>query len=120
MDPLSPATPGTPSTTAPPLTTAQTQALSKLHDAAVQLESIFVNEVFKEIRKATPQDSLFGPPSQAQQIFGEMLDQKRADQVAQSGSLGIAKVIEQQLRSAVLASTPASPPRVPAEETDKQ
>jgi peptidoglycan hydrolase FlgJ len=108
MDPISSAKPGTPGSA--PLTAAQQQALSKLHDAATQLESIFVDQLFKEIRKTTPQDSLFGPPSQAQKIFGDMLDQQRSDQMAKSGSLGIAKVIEQQLRSAVLASVPVEPP----------
>ena len=32
-----------------------------------------------------------------------MLDQQRADSMAQSGSLGIARMMEQQLRAAVLS-----------------
>jgi peptidoglycan hydrolase FlgJ len=92
-----------------PLTAAQQQSVAKLHDAAVQMESLFVDMLFKEMRKATPQVSLTGQPSQAEQMFGEMLDEKRSEQLASTGSLGIAKVIEQQLRSAVLGSTPATP-----------
>ncbi|HTJ27842.1 MAG TPA: rod-binding protein [Candidatus Limnocylindria bacterium] len=119
MDPLSP-TPTPASAT--PLTATQKQALGKLHDAAVQMESLFVDMMFKEMRKATPQVSLTGQPSQAEQMFGEMLDEKRSEQLAQSGSLGIAKVIEQQLRSAVLGSTPAvqaAPAPAPASKADE-
>jgi Rod binding domain-containing protein len=32
-----------------------------------------------------------------------MLDEQRAQQISQSGSLGIAKVLEQQLKDSVLA-----------------
>jgi Rod binding domain-containing protein len=104
MDPLSPKP-----APAAPLTASQQRALGKLHDAAVQMESLFVDMMFKEMRKATPQVSLTGQPSQAEQMFGEMLDEKRSEQLAQSGSLGIAKVIEQQLRAAVLGANPAAP-----------
>jgi peptidoglycan hydrolase FlgJ len=103
MDPVS-------TSASAPLTAAQQQALSKLHQTAQQMESLFVDMLFKEMRKATPQESLTGKPSQAEQTFGEMLDSKRAEQLATTGSLGIAKVIEDQLRSAVVGSTPPSPP----------
>ena len=43
-----------------------------------------------------------GKPSQAEQTFGEMLDEKRAESLASTGALGIGKVLEQQLRAAVL------------------
>jgi Rod binding domain-containing protein len=59
------------------------------------------------MRKTAPQGGgLTGQPSQAEQTFGEMLDEKRAEQLSQSGGLGMAKVIEQQLRAAVLADVP--------------
>jgi Rod binding domain-containing protein len=92
-----------------PLTASQQQALAKLHQTAQQMESLFVDMLFKEMRKATPQESLTGKPSQAEKTFGEMLDSKRAEQLATTGSLGIAKVIEDQLRSAVVGSVPPTP-----------
>ncbi len=101
-----------------PLTAAQQQQVAKLHDAAVQMESLFVDMLFKEMRKATPQVSLTGQPSQAEQMFGEMLDEKRSEQLAATGSLGIAKVIEQQLRSAVLGPVPAAR-SIPAPKADE-
>ncbi len=87
---------------AAPLTGEQTKALEKLHKTAQQMESLFVDMLFKEMRKSAPQGSLTGKPSQAEQTFGEMLDEKRAESLAASGSLGIGRLLEHQLRSAVL------------------
>ncbi|HYZ15513.1 MAG TPA: rod-binding protein [Candidatus Acidoferrum sp.] len=105
-----------------PLTASQQQALTKLHETAQQMESLFVDMLFKEMRKATPQESLTGKPSQAEQTFGEMLDSKRAEQLSTTGSLGIAKMIEAQLRSAVLGTVPPSAPAPSSasREVDKQ
>ena len=92
-----------------PLTNEQQQALAKLHKTAQQMEALFVDMLFKEMRKTAPQDGgLTGKPSQAEQTFGEMLDEKRSEALAQSGSIGIGKILEQQLRSAVIGS--AAPP----------
>ena len=60
--------------------------------------------LFKEMHATVPKDSLFGKDSSSEQTFTEMLDQQRASQMAQSGSFGIGKLIEQQLRAAVLAN----------------
>jgi Rod binding domain-containing protein len=93
----------------PPLTADQQKQLAKLHDAAQQMESLFVDMLFKEMRKGAPTTSLTGKVSNAEQTFGEMLDTKRADELAKSGSLGIGAVLEQQLRSSVLGSTNVAP-----------
>jgi flagellar protein FlgJ len=89
-------------TTAAPLTSEQKQALQKLHQTAQQMESLFVDMLFKEMRKSAPQGSLTGKPSQAEQTFADMLDEKRAESLASTGSLGIGKILEQQLRASVL------------------
>lgn len=97
-----------------PLTNEQQQALAKLHKTAQQMEALFVDMLFKEMRKTAPQGGgLTGKPSQAEQTFGEMLDEKRAEELAQSGSIGIGKILEQQLRSAVIGSVA---PQAPAPE----
>ena len=99
------------------LTSAQQTRLAKLHDAAQQMEALFVDMLFKEMRKSSPQSSLTGKVSNAEQTFGEMLDTKRAEELAKSGSLGIGAVLEQQLRSAVLGSTNVAPtPKPPLQE----
>lgn len=89
-------------TAAAPLTADQKKALEKLHQTAQQMESLFVDMLFKEMRKSAPQGSLTGKPSQAEQTFADMLDEKRAESLASTGALGIGKVLEQQLRAAVI------------------
>jgi Rod binding domain-containing protein len=87
-----------------PLTADQQAKLQKLHDAATQLEGVFVGMLFKEMRKSAPETSIFGKVDQAEKNFEDMLDEKRADLLAKSGQLGIAKIVEQQLRASVLGS----------------
>ena len=89
-----------------PLTNDQQKNLQKLHETAQQMESLFVNMLFTEMRKTTSQTSLTGKQSQAEQTFESMLDEKRSEDLAKTGSLGLAKMIEQQLRSAVLGTPP--------------
>jgi Rod binding domain-containing protein len=86
-----------------PLTTEQQQALTKLHQASQQMESLFVGMLFKEMRKSAPTTSLTGKVSNAEETFEGMLDDKRAQELAKTGALGIGKILEQQLRGAVLA-----------------
>ena len=99
-----------------PLTPAQQSALQKLHQAATQLEGVFLGMVFKEMHANEPQETIFGKVSNAEQTWNDMLDEKRADAMAQTGQLGIAKMIEQQLRASVLASTANGTPVPPVPE----
>ena len=108
---------------AAPLTDAQQSALAKLHTSAQQLEGLFIDMLFKTMRESAPETSITGKVSESEKTFNEMLDQERADKLAQTGSLGLAKIIEQQLRASVLASasssggatqTPAAPALPPA------
>jgi len=101
---------------ATPLSADQQQALSKLHAAAQQMESLFVDMLFKEMRKSAPPVSLTGKTSNAEQTFGEMLDTKRADELSKSGALGIGKILEQQLRAAVVGDTGAAAPTPPQDD----
>ncbi|HWT05693.1 MAG TPA: rod-binding protein [Xanthomonadales bacterium] len=103
---------------AQPLTNEQQDALKKLHQAAQQMESLFVDMLFKEMRKSAPPASLTGKTSNAEATFSDMLDEKRAESLAKSGSLGIGKILEQQLRSSVLAEPgTAARARVPGEQS---
>jgi Rod binding domain-containing protein len=118
MDPLAPK-PVSPASAAP-LTNDQQKQLAKLHEAAQQMESLFVDMLFKEMRKGAPATSLTGKTSNAEQTFGEMLDTKRAEELSKSGSLGIGAILEQQLRAAVVGPTnvePSAPPAPPVKET---
>jgi len=87
------------------LTADQQKALDRLHQAATQLEGVFLNMLFSEMRKTVPQNSIFGKNSQTEDVFQGMLDQQRADAMAKSGSFGIARVLENQLRESVLSDS---------------
>jgi Rod binding domain-containing protein len=91
-----------PSTT--PLTAEQQAALKKLHDAATQLEGVFVGMLFKEMHKTVSKDTIFGKQSNADDMWQSMLDEKQADAIAKTGSFGIAKMVESQLRAQVIGS----------------
>lgn len=101
---MEPVTGGAAAESVRPLTTQQQQALGKLHQVAQQMESLFVDMMFKEMRKASPSTSLTGPKSNADETFESMLDEKRAEELSKSGSLGLGAVLERELRSAVLAN----------------
>jgi flagellar protein FlgJ len=103
-------------TSAAPLTPAQKQALAGLHSAAQQFESVFLNMLFKEMRKNAPPTSLTGKPSNADNIYADMLDEKRAESLSRTGSLGIGKMLEEQLKASVLANADTeAKTRVPTE-----
>jgi flagellar protein FlgJ len=84
-------------------TPQQKQALERLHTAATQLEGVCLDMLFSAMRETVPQQSIFGKQSAGEQTFQTMLDEQRSQQMAQSGSMGIAKVLEEQLKQSVLA-----------------
>ncbi len=88
---------------ATPLTPDQQAALKRLHQATTQLEGVFLQMVMHEMSNSVPKESIFGKQSSAEQSFAGMLDDERAKAIAQTGTLGISKVLDQQLRASVLA-----------------
>jgi len=87
----------------PQYTPQQKQALERLHSAATQLEGVFLDMLFSAMRQTVPRQSIFGKQSNAEQTFQTMLDEQRSQQMAQSGTTGIAKVLEEQLKQSVLS-----------------
>lgn len=77
-----------------------------LHAAAQQFESMFLQMVLKSMRDATPQDGLFD--SEATRFFTSMSDQQLAQNMATTGQLGFARLIEQQLGKFVGNQSPSS------------
>jgi|GEM_PF-1445505 Rod binding domain-containing protein len=88
-----------------PLTAEQQAGLKKLHDAATQLEGVFVGMLFKEMHSSVPKDTIFGKQSNADDMWQSMLDEKQSDAIAKTGSFGIAKMVESQLRAQVIGSS---------------
>lgn len=86
-----------------PLSAEQKTALAHLHTVAQQFEGVFVGMVLKEMRSTIAKDTFFGD-SPTTDMFNSMLDDQRAQSMAQTGSFGIAKMVEAQLKPSVLAN----------------
>jgi flagellar protein FlgJ len=84
------------------------------------LEGVFVGMLFKQMHAEKPDSDIFGKTSNAENTWNDMLDEKRADAIAKTGSFGIAKIVEQQLRASVLGSATPAPsiPILPTRPTD--
>jgi Rod binding domain-containing protein len=87
-------------------TPEQKEALKRLHDASTQLEGVFLQMVMSAMRDTVPKDSIFGKESASEGTWQDMLDNERSQAIAKQGSFGIAKVLEEQMRSQVLADAP--------------
>lgn len=61
-----------------------------------ELEQHFARMLLSELRKMVPEDPLFGDDS-ATRLHNDMLDEAVAQEWADSGQLGIAKMLEEQL-----------------------
>ncbi|HET9028951.1 MAG TPA: rod-binding protein [Candidatus Aquilonibacter sp.] len=88
------------------LTPEQKQALARLHQAATQLEGVFLQMVMNAMEETVPKESIFGKESASEETWQSMLNDQRADAIAKTGSLGIGKVLEEQMRNQVLADAP--------------
>ena len=86
------------------LSPAQKTALDRLRAATKGFEGVFIGMLFKSMRATVSTDTLTGKQSQAEATFTDMLDDARAQSLAKSGSLGLARVLEGQLRASVLAN----------------
>lgn len=75
--------------------------------AAQQLESLFIYQLLKELRKTIPKSELFDG-GHAQEMYEDMLDERLADYIAQKASIGVAQQILQEL-AATGVKKPADP-----------
>ncbi len=65
-------------------------------EVAQQFESIFIELMMKSMRSATPKDSLFG--SDQMEAYQDIADKQLAVDMASSGGLGLAEIIQQQIK----------------------
>jgi Rod binding domain-containing protein len=87
-------------------TPEQKEALKRLHEASQQLEGVFLQMMMSAMRDTVPKDSIFGKESASESTWQDMLDNERSQAIAKQGNFGIAKVLEEQLKSQVLADAP--------------
>lgn len=64
-------------------------------EVAQQFESIFIELMMKSMRDATPQDSLFN--SDQMEAYQDIFDKQLAVDMASSGGLGLAEIIQRQI-----------------------
>lgn len=68
----------------------------KLKETAQQFEAIFIQQMFKEMRRTIPQDGLI-PRGNADEVYTQMQDLEAAKITAQQGGIGLAELMMQQL-----------------------
>ena len=68
----------------------------QLLEACREFETVFIQQMLKEMRKTIPKDGLI-PQSHEQSIFTEMFDEEVAKATAQKGGFGLAEMLFQQL-----------------------
>ncbi len=80
----------------------------KLKRACQLFESMFLNELFKEMRKTIPKGGLIKEEN-SERIYKSMLDQQYATEMAQAGGIGLGKMLYRQL-SVNLTDKPETKP----------
>ncbi|MCU0648092.1 MAG: rod-binding protein [Gemmatimonadaceae bacterium] len=99
-------------TTLPTASTAQPTAptparnADKLKDVAQQLESVFVEQLFKAMRATVPQQDGIVTASAGEEIFTGLMDQHLAAETPTQWSSGIADALYRQLKPRL--ASPAS------------
>ncbi len=74
------------------------QPTAELKQAAQKFEAVFLRQVIGTMRQAKLADDVFG--SQASATYRELADANLADVMAQRGAIGIAALVERQLKDA--------------------
>lgn len=80
---------------APDLPPPSAGEAARLQWAAEQLESLFINELWKSMRRTVNKTGMFDGPGV--QLFEEMLDEERSKVMARAGGLGLAALLYEQL-----------------------
>ncbi len=68
----------------------------QLKAAAQQFEAIFIQQMFKEMRRTIPDDGLI-PRGNADDIYTQLQDLEAAKITAQQGGIGLAELMMRQL-----------------------
>ncbi|MDX2481893.1 MAG: rod-binding protein [Desulfuromusa sp.] len=68
----------------------------KLKEAAQQFEAIFIQQMYKEMRKTIPDDGLI-QRGNADDVYAQLQDMEAAKITAQQGGIGLADMMMQQL-----------------------
>jgi|WetSurMetagenome_2_1015567.scaffolds.fasta_scaffold615561_2 peptidoglycan hydrolase FlgJ len=69
----------------------------RLKKSCMDLESVFVSQLLKEMRAAIPKSDLMNGGN-AEEIYTSMLDDQYAREIASSGNLGLGRAMFEQIR----------------------
>ncbi len=75
---------------------ASSEKAQQLRKACVDMESLFIHQLLKEMRATIPKSGLFGK-SHAQDIYTGMLDGRMAQEISQNRGLGLSAMLMRQL-----------------------
>lgn len=73
-----------------------TETRRGLQDASEKLESLFIHQLFQEMRKGVPESAVFGDRS-AEKLFQSMLDEEMSQELAKGSGLGLSRMIYEQM-----------------------
>jgi peptidoglycan hydrolase FlgJ len=73
------------------------QELRKVRKSCREFEAIYINELYKGMRKTIPDSGLF-EKNMADTMYKEMLDMEMAKQTAEGDGMGIGKAMYEQLK----------------------
>ncbi len=69
----------------------------RMKQTARDFEAIFVQQIFKEMRKTVPEGGLL-PRGQAEEIYSDLQDMEAAKLVAAQGGIGLAEMLFEQMQ----------------------
>ena len=75
----------------------KSKELHRLRESCREFEAIYVNEMYKSMRKTVPDSELLGKKGMGEEVYREMLDMEMARQTASGDGMGIGKAMYQQL-----------------------
>lgn len=100
LTPIDPRTVLSAATTKPDPAAAKARDLQQLRDSTREFEALFINEMFKAMRRTIPDGGLI-EKNISEDILREMMDLEIARQASSGEGLGIAEAMFEQLRHLV-------------------
>lgn len=70
---------------------------NKIQEVAEEFESLFIEMMFKEMKKTVNKTSLFGENNASREIFDGMLNTEYSKLISQTGGFGLADMIKNSL-----------------------
>jgi Rod binding domain-containing protein len=82
---------------------SETPVAPELKAACQEMESLFIHHMLTEMRKTVTKSGLTDG-GRSEEIYTSLMDAEVAKQMAASGGLGLAKVLEEQMNASAAAS----------------